>query len=73
MEQDLKMAAELGDADAQFNLGLSYYQGDIDEEYFGEWLDWMEKAAEQGHEEAFELLREYYADMQSDLEHDGYV
>ena len=69
----LKQAAEQGSAIAQYRLGLLYYQGEIDEEYFGEWQDWMEKAADQGHEEAYELLREYYADMQSGLEHDGYV
>jgi len=71
--EQYKIAAEQGDADAQYNLGLMYLQGDIDEEYFGQWQDLIEKAAEQGHEEALELLSEFYADMHAGLEYDGYV
>jgi TPR repeat protein len=41
--------AEQGDADAQFLLGLRYYQGNGVAKDFVEAVKWYRKAAEQGH------------------------
>jgi len=44
-----KPLADLGNADAQFNLGSLYFQGRGVPQDFGEAVAWMRKAAEQGH------------------------
>jgi len=48
----LREAAELGNPDAQTNLGLMYTNGQGIERDFGEALKWFHKAAEQGNAEA---------------------
>jgi TPR repeat protein len=45
-------AAELGDAVAQFNLGLRYYNGQGVLQDYKEAVKWWSKAAEQGHASA---------------------
>jgi uncharacterized protein len=45
----LKKAAEQGDADAQYNLGLGYAKGIGVEQDYTEAAKWSRKAAEQGH------------------------
>ena len=48
----VKKEAEHGDADAQYNLGLMYYNGQgIDQDY-REAVKWYQKAAEQGNADA---------------------
>ena len=54
-ESDHLMAAEKGNVDAQFLLGLLYYL----EENNAEAVKWYRKAADQGHQEAKEALREF--------------
>ena len=44
--------AEKGDADAQYNLGVCYYNGYGDTKDYGEAVKWYRKAAEQGHADA---------------------
>ena len=44
--------AEQGNADAQYKLGLSYYNGDGNEKDYAKAVKWYRKAAEQGHAEA---------------------
>ena len=52
--------AELGDVDAQANLGIYYYEGqDVDQNY-KEAVKWLRKAAECGHIEAQYMLGIYY-------------
>ena len=46
------IAAELGDAKAQFSLGLCYYKGIGLEKDGGKAIDWWVKAAAQGHAKA---------------------
>jgi TPR repeat protein len=53
----LKKAAEQGDAEAQYNLGFCYGNGEGVEKSFTEAVKWYKKAAEQGHEEAIEVLK----------------
>jgi TPR repeat protein len=50
--QEVKEAAEQGDADAQYNLGLMYDNGEGVEQDKFEAVKWYKKAAEQGHAEA---------------------
>lgn len=49
-------AAEQGDADAQFNLGVCYDKGQGVPRDDAEALKWICRAAEQGHADAFNLL-----------------
>ena len=49
-------AAEQGHAEAQFNLGICYEDGDGVPWSYIEAVKWYTKAAEQGHEEAKMLL-----------------
>ena len=51
-----RKAAEQGHAEAQYNLGICYEDGDGVEWSYTEALKWYSKAAEQGHEEAKILL-----------------
>lgn len=53
-------AAEEGDADAQFNLGMCYYYGDgVDQEY-KQAIDWLTKSARQDHGQAQLWLGKLY-------------
>ena len=45
---ETKAKAEAGDADAQFNLGVMYYQGLGVEQDLKEAVKWYQKAADQG-------------------------
>ena len=50
--KSLKALAEKGDAKAQYDLGLRFYDGIGVEKDFKEAVKWFRKAAEQGHAEA---------------------
>jgi TPR repeat protein len=52
----LRAKAEGGDAEAQFDLSSRYYTGKGVQEDRSLSLQWLEKAAEQGHEKALEVL-----------------
>lgn len=52
------LAAESGHAQAQFNLGICYYNGEGVLENESEAVKWLKKSAEQGDEQAIEILRE---------------
>ena len=58
---DTLKAAEQGDAEAQTNLGLAYYNGEGVAKDFAEAVRWFRKAAEQGHAEAQLHLGMLYA------------
>ena len=45
---DIRKAAEQGNADAQFNLGLMYFEGEEVSQDDAEAVEWWRKAAEQG-------------------------
>lgn len=49
---DLRKAADLGDAEAQYRCALMYLQGMGVERNGKEGIDWLIKAAKQGHEQA---------------------
>ena len=51
-------AAEQGDVEAQYNLGLCYFKGDYGKQDTKEAVKWLRKAAEQGYENAKDALRE---------------
>ena len=48
----LRLAAEQGHAEAQFNLGLMYVRGEGVPQNFAEAVTWFRRAAKQGHAEA---------------------
>ena len=52
VKQDYEKTSEQGDADAQFSLGLSYYNGQGVERDDKQAVYWFWKAAEQGHADA---------------------
>ncbi len=52
-----RKAADQGNADAQYHLGLCYYYGYGVEEDNAEAVNWLKKAADQGNEEAASKLR----------------
>jgi len=54
--EKLRAAAEQGNADAQFNLGNSYFTGQGVTRDYAKAAEWFGKAAEQGHTEAKDLL-----------------
>jgi len=57
----IKIEAEQGDANAQFSLGLQYYQGKGVKKDYYEAVKWFRKAAEQGNVKAqFDLGAAYY-------------
>ena len=56
----IKMAAEQGDALAQFNLGSMYYKGEGAPEDIVKAVAWFLKAAEQGHAQAQSFLGSLY-------------
>ena len=47
---------EQGDANAQYNLGVMYMNGEGVEQSTEEAIKWAKKAAEQGHEMAIQAL-----------------
>ena len=47
-----RKAAEQGDSEAQYNLGLFYDKGEGVEKNHSEAIKWYKKAAEQGHAKA---------------------
>jgi TPR repeat protein len=58
--EKLRKAAEQGNAETQFNLGLMYGLGDGVEQNYTEAAKWLQRAAEQGHAEAQYRLGEIY-------------
>ena len=58
--EELRLAAEQGDADAQFGLGGAYVQGTGVPQDLVEAERWFRRAAEQGHAGAQTVLRELY-------------
>ena len=59
--EDLLLAADQGDADAQYNLGLMYYNGDGVTQDDAEALKWYRLAADQGDATAQSNLGSMYA------------
>ena len=55
----LKEKAEKGDADAQFTLGMTYYEGRSVPRDYVESARWFRKAADQGHAIAQSRLAPY--------------
>ena len=53
------MAAEQGDAAAQYNLGLCYANGHGVKKNIETAVEWFNKAANQGDSDAIRALREY--------------
>ena len=54
---DYRVEAEQGDAMAQYNLGVCYYNGEGVAQNYAEAVKWWSKAAEQGQAEAKTALR----------------
>jgi len=52
-----KMAAEQGNPNAQFELGISYYYGHGTKTNKEEARNWLYEAAKQGHKEATDFLK----------------
>ena len=50
--KQFRLAAERGEAEAQFHLGLAYYSGQGVEQDLAEAVNWYRLAAEQGHVKA---------------------
>jgi len=59
---EYRTAAEQGDAKAQYNLGMCYYNGEGVVKDQTEAVKWWRKAAEQGHAKAQSTLGVYYSD-----------
>ncbi len=62
--EELKQKAEAGDAEAQFQLGKKYANGDGVEQDYAEALKWYMKSAEHGNKEWYsaELMGDYVYD-----------
>ena len=60
--KEFKKAAQQGDAYAQFNLGLMYYEGEGVPQDYAKAMSWYLKAAEQGNASAQYSLGLMYAD-----------
>ena len=54
---DFRVEAEQGVAEAQYNLGVCYYNGDGVDQNYTEAVKWLSKAADQGHDKAQTELR----------------
>ncbi|MDR2875356.1 MAG: hypothetical protein LBV44_05445 [Methylobacillus sp.] len=57
----IRKAAEQGDAEAQFKLGIAYLDGGVIEKDGKQGFDWMTKAANQNHAAAQFFLGIFYA------------
>ena len=58
---EILIKAEQGDAEAQYNLGVSYYNGEGVAQDYAEAVKWWRKAAEQGYADAqYNLGLSYY-------------
>ena len=55
MEELIKQA-EQGDVEAQFQLGLAYYNGDVMNKNYSKAYYWFLKSVEQGNNDAIILL-----------------
>ncbi len=62
--RELRLLAEQGDADAQFNLGIMYGDGRGVAQDYAEALQWYRKAAEQGYAKAQNNLGFMYSNGQ---------
>lgn len=58
--EEILSDAQAGNADAQYEIGYRYYYGEGLEQDYSIAYKWFEKAAEQGIEEAIEILGEMY-------------
>ena len=58
--QDIAEAAQSGEADAQYALGLRYFKGDGVAEDYAQSAAWFARASEQGHAAAQNHLGRYY-------------
>ena len=60
--RNIRLKAEEGDADAQYNLGISYLLGDGVSQDFAKAAKWCRLAADQGHADAQNSLGRFYLD-----------
>ena len=61
---EILIKAEQGDAEAQYNLGVSYYNGEGVAQDYAEAVKWWRKAAEQGYADAqYNLGLSYYTGL----------
>ncbi|MDB4748903.1 sel1 repeat family protein, partial [Akkermansiaceae bacterium] len=60
-EKTIQERAEAGDADAQYNMGMMYDNGDEVPQDKDEAMKWMRKAAEKGNAKAQFRLSKMYA------------
>ena len=58
--EDIRTAAENGDQEAQYNMGLKYADGKGVPQNYAEAVKWIRRAAEQGHAEAQNTLGVMY-------------
>lgn len=58
--EDLRKLAEQGDADAQWQLGILYHDGDVIPKDDVQAVQWFQRAAEQGYVRAQSTLGAYY-------------
>ena len=70
---DLRKAADLGDAEAQYRCALMYLQGMGVERNGKEGIDWLIKAAKQGHEQARAASGKMFAMRTLHKERSAYV
>ena len=54
--EEIRIAAEQGDAEAQYQLGLTYLDGKSSRKEQKIGFAWIQKAADQGHAEAMKKL-----------------
>lgn len=62
----MKQAAEMGYDEAQFQLGLFYYDDEYDIEDEGKAIEWWLKAADKGHINSMKALGAHYKDEDED-------
>ena len=68
--EEYRIAAELGKANAQFNLGVMYYNGDGVKQSYENAIKWYKMAADQGDILAQKRLGEFYYWGRGDIKRD---
>ena len=68
--EELQQQAEEGDAQAQIQLGIRYFQGNGVEQSYTEGLKWQTKAAMQGDALAQGIVAQFYHDGVGEIEQD---
>ena len=66
--EKLLLLAQKGDVNAMYLVALEYELGEVVDEDIDEAVAWMNEAADRGHSEALDWLKDYYFDDDANVQ-----